>query len=346
MQAIRENVFMKKVFKTEKANIIVRKLSNGRKRVTVEPFDKGLYVPCSTAETELSMDAIEILLKLLNPIWVPANLVRGKKMQNRLKWWILAYVSQDEFKDKRILDFGCGTGTSTRIFARMFPESDIIGIDISHKKISIGKLITKQFGLGNVNFLVSPDPDGLPGKTGYFDFINLTGVYEHLLPYERKTLLPKIWNVLKQNGILFINQTPNRCFPMVQHTTEYLPLVNYLPDKIAHIYVRNFGKKRAVFRNYTWETLLKQGVRGGSVKEIMRILGACSHKPILMNPSRLSAKDRVDLWYKIGGKKPVIMRKIYFMFLKSFYILTGIVFLPSLTLAIRKIYVNGDPVNP
>ena len=132
---------------------------------------------------------------------------------------------------------------------------------------------------------------------------------------------------------------------MVQHTTEYLPLVNYLPDKVAHIYVRNFGKKRAVYRNCPWETLLKQGIRGGSVKEIMGILRACSHKPILMNPSRLGAKDRVDLWYKIGGKKPAILRKIYFMFLKAFYILTGIVFLPSLTLAIRKIYADGDPVN-
>jgi len=334
---------MKKVFKTEKANIIVRQLSDGRKRVTVAPFDKELYVPCSTAETELSMDAIENLLNLLNPIWLPANFVRGKKMQSRFKSWILAYVSQDEFKNKRILDFGCSTGTSTRILARMFPESDIVGIDISHEKISIGKLITEQFGLGNVNLLVSPDHDGLPEKIGSFDFINLTGVYEHLLPYERETLLPKIWNVLKQNGTLFINQTPNRCFPMVQHTTEYLPLVNYLPDKIAHIYVRNFGKKRAVFRNYTWETLLKLGIRGSSVKEIMRILSDSSYKPILMNPSRLGVKDRVDLWYKIGGKEPAIMRKIYFMFVKSFYILTGIVFLPSLTLAIRKIYATATP---
>ena len=95
---------MKKVFKTEKANIIVRQLPDGRKRITVEPFDKGLYVPCRTAETELSMDAIESLLNLLNPIWVPAGIVREKKMQNRLKWWILAYVSQDEFKGKRIGD--------------------------------------------------------------------------------------------------------------------------------------------------------------------------------------------------------------------------------------------------
>lgn len=327
---------MKKVFKTEKANIVVRKLSDGKKRITVEPFDKGLYVPCSTADTELSMDAIENLVSLLNPIWLPANIARGKRMQNRFKWWILAYVSQDEFKDKRILDFGCGDGTSTRILAQMFPESDIIGVDISHEKISIGKLIAKQFGLGNVNLIVSPGHNSLPGEIGYFDFINITGVYEHLLLYERETLLPKIWNVLKQNGILFLNQTPNRFFPMVQHTTEYLPFVNYLPDKVAHIYVCNFGKKKVEFRNHTWETLLKLGIRGGSVKEIMRILSACSHKPILMNPSRLGAKDRVDLWYIIGGKKPTIMRKIYFIFLKSFYILTGIVFLPSLTLAIRK----------
>ena len=336
---------MKKVFKKEKANIIVRKLSDGRKRITVEPFDKGLYVPCHTAETDLSMDAIESLLNLLNPIWVPADIVREKKMQNRLKWWILAYVSTDEFKDKRILDFGCGTGSSTRIFARMFPESDIIGVDIAHEKISIGNLIAKQSGLNNVNLLVSPDHACLPEKIGHFDFINLTGVYEHLLPYERETLLPKIWNVLKQNGTLFINQTPNRCFPMVQHTTEYLPFVNYLPDKLAHIYVRNFGKKRTIYRNCSWETLLKQGIRGGSVKEIMGILSACSHKPGLMNPGLLGAKDRVDLWYKIGGKEPVILRKIYFIFVKFLYILTGIVFLPSLTLAIRKIYANGDPVD-
>jgi hypothetical protein len=152
--------------------------------------------------------------------------------------------------------------------------------------------------------------------------------------------MPKIWNLLKHNGILFINETPHRYFPIVQHTTGGLPGINYLPDGLALIYAHNYGKRRARLKNDNWETLLKKGIRGGTVREVMRILGASPHRPVLMNPNRLGAKDRVDLYVmSLPNQKSSLNKKrtkIKVTLAKSLYNLTGIIFLPTLDLAIRK----------
>jgi hypothetical protein len=85
-----------------------------------------------------------------------------------------------------------------------------------------------------VRFLVSPDANSLPPEIGTFDFVMLSAVYEHLLPEERRRVMPWIWSKLKPGGTLFINQTPYRYFPYEHHTTG-LWFINYLPDKLSPV---------------------------------------------------------------------------------------------------------------
>jgi hypothetical protein len=56
-------------------------------------------------------------------------------VQLSLKYGVLAYTRSDDFRGKSILDFGCGSGASAVILARMFPESRIVGVDIEAKFI-------------------------------------------------------------------------------------------------------------------------------------------------------------------------------------------------------------------
>ncbi len=254
---------------------------------------------------------------------------------------ILGYVDPAALGGKRWLDFGCGGGASTMIMARMFPDSPILGMDLCGRSLEIAAARLAYYGYQNVEFQVSPSPDRLPDNLGSFDAIFLSAVLEHLLPQERERLLPLLWDRLNPEGVLFIDQTPWRYFPFEGHTTR-LPLINYCPDFAAFRCAKTFSRR--VSPEDTWQTLLRRGIRGSSVREIRRILRSGGKSDVdILTPNRLGFRDRVDLWYagyaeSIANQYPWA-RPIQTMmrgFFKTIYWTTGAVVVPSLSLAIRK----------
>ncbi len=254
---------------------------------------------------------------------------------------LLAYVDSEKFKSKTLLDFGCGSGASTVILARLLPDTKITGIDLSEEALTIARARAEFYGFNNIEFLCSPSGDQLPPQLGQYDYILFSAVFEHLLPNERLTLLPKIWSLLKPGGTLFLDQTPWRFFPFEGHTSR-LPFMNYLPDQLALRYARRFSKR--ITRDQSWQTLLRRGIRGGSVRQIMKILNDSDPNNCeLLKPSLLGIHDRVDLWragyaVSIARKHPrvkLIQTLLYGLF-KTIALTTRIQIAPSLSLAIRK----------
>ena len=252
-----------------------------------------------------------------------------------LRHYMLSYICEGEFRHKRVLDFGCGGGASTFNMARMFPETEIVGVELDEWRIDVANKRRDHYALPNVAFRLSPGPDRLPEDLGAFDFISLSAVYEHLHPHERKLLMPKLWGLLKPGGVLFLNQTPHRYFPLEHHTTG-LPLLNYLPKELALASARRLSRR--VDPSESWEGLLRSGVRGGSVREVLGLLRAtCDRDPRLLKPSRLGMSDRIDLWYAVStadgrGRLRPLMRVIF----KAFKRASGRTVVPSLNLAIQK----------
>ena len=171
----------------------------------------------------------------------------------------------------------------------------------------------------------------------------MSAVYEHLLPQERPPILHKLWSILKPNGILFIFDTPYRYFPVERHTTG-LPLINYLPDKIVLLIVRLFSK--SVKKDESWQSLLRRGIRGGTEKEIVRLLLKEKRTDLIVfEPCRLGCRDRVDLWYLLySSHKGSFSKKVITRLLKGIFKvikqLFGINFMHSLSLAIKKVHIE------
>lgn len=125
----------------------------------------------------------------------------------------------------------------------------------------------------------------------------LSAVYEHLLPKERKVLMPLLWEVLAPGGVLFVNQTPHRWFPYEHHSTA-LWGINYLPDRVAHWYARAFSKRNPeINRSPNWAVHLRGGLRGGTEREIVANLTAHSRfRGAIMQPTAGGYRDRADYW--------------------------------------------------
>jgi len=325
--------------KHEDASITIEKLDTGKNRVSVESKNKNLFIAYKSCETSYDIDLIKEILCVKGPAYLCDEIMRDESsdyLQKSLKYSLLGYIDKSDFANKRILDFGCGSGSSTMILRRMFPDTDIVGIELEEKLLKLAKLRSTYYGFDNIKFLLSPDANSLPENIGTFDYVLLSAVFEHLLPEERKTLLPKIWKMLKPNGVLFVNRTPYRYFPIEVHTTGGLPMINYLPNNLTLWYARKFSKRNLQQDN--WKVLLRKGIRGGSSKEIMGILNKSHHQSLLLKPSKLGVKDRVDLWYLETNKtKQRTIKKLIFWLCKSLKIITGISVVPNLSLAIKKI---------
>lgn len=219
-----------------------------------------------------------------------------------------------ELAGKALLDFGCGCGSSSIILSELLPDTHITGLELDPLHLEAARARAAFHEL-SIDFLQSPSGDALPDNLENFDAIFLPAVLEHLLPHERTTLLPMLWEHLNPGGILFIDETPWRWFPIETHTTGGLPGINYLPPRLAAIYARVSPR---ITKDMDWSQLLRMGIRGATVREILRVF-----------PGEMVPHDPVATWEKGYARSSTFWRRM-----APFLRVTRIV--PYLSLAIRK----------
>ena len=319
------------------AQVIVEELSNGRRNVKVTLLNSELFMPYDRCQTSYPVELIREILGVKGPAWLCDEIMRDEDpgyVQKHLERDLLAYFERSDFEGKRILDFGCGSGASTVVLARIFPEAEIVGIELFGDLLSVARKRVQHYGFPHVILKRTPCGTELPEDLGRFDFVILSAVYEHLLPHERRAIMPKLWSAVREGGHLFINQTPNRLFPIELHTTM-LPLINYLPEPLALAVARRFSRR--VERDETWETLLRKGIRGATVRELTRLLPEDEGRPVLLEPSKMGLRDRIDIWYSTTNPERMPAIKVLIKFwMKAIKGATGITLVPDLSLAFKK----------
>ena len=307
-------------------------IDNGLRRVTVKSANASQFIAVHSCETSYPTDLIENILAVKGIGWVCDEINRDVDPNYVSKYLLndlAAYFAPSDIAGKNILDFGCGSGASTAILAREYPDAEFTGVELRADLLEIAKARADHYGLTNCSFVVSPDGSSLPPDLGEFDIVIMSAVVEHLLPEERPLILPLLWNQVKKGGHLFLDQTPYRYFPIELHTTM-LPFINYLPDSLALAYAKTFSKR--IDRSETWESLLRQGIRGATEKEIGNLLTG-SRKLECTGDLR----DCVDLWYKnTNSNNMAATKRVTKGALKLIYNVTGVCMIPDLALAFRK----------
>jgi len=130
-----------------------------------------------------------------------------------------------EEKDKKILEAGCGTGRFCIELARRFPDSDIIGVDISDKALKMAKEGYRLRRLKNISFRKG-DIFKLPFKDNFFDVVFNKGVIEHFNNYD--DIIREMVRVTKKGGKVII-AVPNK-YNIIH------PLTYYVHKNITHTY--------------------------------------------------------------------------------------------------------------
>lgn len=176
-----------------------------------------------------------------------------------------------DLSGKKILDFGSGAGAFGLNLCRL-GATEIIGVDVDERLLEIAQSRFNDFYnndsvFNKIEFINKKQ--GLPFLTESFDIVWAHAVMEHVLPQERQYVLSELWRVLKKDGLLIIDSTPNRLWPKEHHTTG-LYFLNYLPLNLACYLARKLSNR--VPSKQSVQTLLKRGIRGCTYWEISREL--------------------------------------------------------------------------
>ena len=267
--------------------------------LTLLPRARDLYIPRKTCRTTFSMDLLLALMERSDFAWLCDNVARHENSTSEsaiLERQLFGYSTPEDFAEKRLLDFGCGNGASSMTIARLLPRTEVVGVELSADRVEMANRIRAFRSLNNVSFLCSPSGSELPPGIEHFDFVMLSAVYEHLLPDERKVVMPRLWSALKPGGMIFINRTPYRFFPVEVHSTG-LWFINYLPDRLVHAVVRRFARRnKAINKSPDWNVHLRGGLRGGTEREIIQNLTSGKEKCARIVQPRYRARDRADFW--------------------------------------------------
>jgi SAM-dependent methyltransferase len=323
----------------EDGRCLIDELSGGYRRVTVVPKRPDLVVPVSTCETSYPVWLIEEMLHVRGLGDLCDEIAREEnECQRSITSLVSAYCTPIDLDGKRLLDFGCGAGASTVVLGRLFGTAEVIGVDLDRKRVALANARLQFRGLKNARALASPGGDQLPLDIGQFDLVFMNAVYEHLLPRERVVVMPRLWAALRHGGVLLLTDTPHRWFPVEAHST-CLPLVNFLPDRMALLAARTLaGSKSMINRSPSWEEHLRGGIRGATEREVLQNLQRGSQdRAILLSPTKQGLSDRVDFWHScLSTRRYRTVKSLLRLTLKGIYRVTGTVYTQNLSLAIQK----------
>tara|TARA_B100001250_G_C19693196_1_gene741316 strand:+ start:256 stop:1152 length:897 start_codon:yes stop_codon:yes gene_type:complete len=270
--------------------------------------------------------------------------------------WLIPFINSNDIKlkNKKILDIGCGGGSSTFAISLSSKKCHVIGIDVELPSINHAKESYKNlYNDLNIEFLHQKNNNSIDFENNQFDIVVFNAVFEHVYLSDRKGLLLESLRVLKKNGYIVIIGTPNKWFPNDSHTSN-LWFVPWMPLFFAKYYVlfRNgaikksdelaksnlsiFEKLRTIPKN-EW---IFRGIRGTGYNEIKKWANSSNIKYKIVNNDN---NKELDSYMKSSKSlkslyQNYLIRSVIKAFIKLFNILKISChnFLPYLRIIIQK----------
>ncbi|MEO0304488.1 MAG: class I SAM-dependent methyltransferase [candidate division WOR-3 bacterium] len=229
------------------------KLKNFQKTLE-DTFFKGWREKCNFSEKRFENDLKTQLYLRLD--------------ENR--YYYIPWISKTlDLKNKKILEIGCGTGSST--VALVEQGAYVTGIDIDKESLIVAKERMDIYSL-KAEFLEGNASEVFESiKNRKFDMVIFYASFEHMVYEERIDCLKKYFSFLETGSFFTIIETPNRLWFFDEHTS-LLPYFNWLPDRIAFDYAKfsersNFKEIYNEYSDKKFLHFLRRG-RGMSFHEL------------------------------------------------------------------------------
>lgn len=128
--------------------------------------------------------------------------IEGKPSRPWNPYWHLFALAQNRFRPgARLLDFGCGWGTNTAVFAKM--GYDVTGFDISEGNLRVARKLMTEMGVADRVHLSVQSAEALKYPDNTFDTIVGVDILHHV---EIDTAISECRRVLRPGGVAFFRE--------------------------------------------------------------------------------------------------------------------------------------------
>ncbi|MEO1353177.1 MAG: methyltransferase domain-containing protein [Cyanobacteria bacterium J06635_15] len=136
-------------------------------------------------------------------------------------WIRRSLIDAVQCKPRRILDLGCGTGTSTRMLKRAFPEAEVIGLDLSPHMLVVAADQAQKATLGIQWKHALAEDTHLPPNS--IDLITINLLFHETPPDIAQRILRECFRLLTTGGEVLVldgNQDVMRQLPWLMDIFE------------------------------------------------------------------------------------------------------------------------------
>ncbi len=137
-----------------------------------------------------------------------------------------------------ILDIGCGPGAWAVDVAKSYPDTKVVGIDISEMMIASAESEAQRCALENITFLKMDALQPLQFSDQRFDLVNLWAAVEYIPRRNWNALLQECYRITRPGGIVRLVGSDR-----IAHTNSYaFERYHYLYSQL--LYQRGYGFSR------------------------------------------------------------------------------------------------------
>merc|ERR1712241_234889 len=137
--------------------------------------------------------------------------------ESKVEEWVRQYHGDKQ--PKRILDIGTGPGFSAFTFARVFPEAEVIGIDMAPPSIRFARQWNELRNVSNVQFYAANAEDLSWLESESFDLINYAYVLHEMPATSAMAMVTEMYRLLRPGGVMNGFEVP---FPESDWERQYM----------------------------------------------------------------------------------------------------------------------------
>jgi len=182
----------------------------------------------------------------------------------RLRWRICPFekIAQHVPLKGTIVDVGCGYGLLSNSLALSSQERDVIGIDLSPRRIGVAQRTVK--GRRNIKFLLQ-DANSL--KIEKCDVFVMSDFLHHLPYQHQEQLLAMCYQKLSKNGLLIMEEVDGKPFWKYQFNI----IADGLLNLGQRIYFRNSSEYLSLLSRIGFQTKTEAVHKGLPVSDIIYV---------------------------------------------------------------------------
>ena len=145
--------------------------------------------------------------------------------------WLARRLRECGETPRRILDFGCGTGTGSKFLGEQYGEASVLGVDISDPSLETGR---RLHGSDRIQFRLTAAYQ----PAAEMDLVFCNGVFHHIPVAERARALELIHRSLRPRG-LFALWENNPWNPGTRYVMSRIPFdrdaITLTPPEARHL---------------------------------------------------------------------------------------------------------------